>query len=126
MRRGCSGWRVQGARTRTPSVIRNYVFRNSKEAAVVIRNAKNVLLQANTFQDLRTRVAGNGVGAINIACPLGCAIENITIRNNTFKAIGGGRDPVRAEHAEHPAGAHPEQRGCGGADVRENALDVKG
>ena len=106
--------------------IRNCTFRNSSMPAIVIQNAKNVLIEGNTFENIRTHIPGDGVHAINIPCPAGCTTSNITIRNNTFKDIGAdgvqiGQDTRTVTNVFIQNNEFVAQEGVG-----ENAVDVKG
>ncbi|MBI4790809.1 MAG: right-handed parallel beta-helix repeat-containing protein [Chloroflexi bacterium] len=120
---------LNSARDQDPNiqkVIRNCTFRNSAMAAIVLQNAKNVLIEGNTFENIRTRIAGDGVHAINIPCPAGCAIDNITIRNNVFKDIGAdgvqiGQDTRNVTNVFIQNNEFSAQEGVG-----ENGVDVKG
>ncbi len=108
-------------------VIRNCVFRNSKEAAIVIKDAKNVLIEGNSFENIRTHIAGDGVHAINITGPsAGSVIDNITIRNNSFKYIGADGIQLGQNTRYIRNVSIQNNEFVGTADVGENAVDVKG
>jgi hypothetical protein len=107
-------------------VIRNCVFRNSDLPGIAIWDAQNVLIEGNTFENIRTHVRGKGVHAINISCPDHCSIDHVIIRRNVFRFIGAdgiqlgdtGRNirHVRIKRNEF----------IGGEDVGENGVDIKG
>ena len=61
---------------------------NASEPAIVIQSAQNVLIEGNTFENIRSNIAGKGVHAINIPCRVPCSIDTIIIRNNHFSLIG--------------------------------------
>lgn len=107
-------------------VIRNCVFRNSKLPAITIRNAKNVLIEGSTFENIRTHVAGDDVHAINIPCPAGCTIDNITIRNSTFRYIGADGIQLGATSRNISHVYIENNEFVGTEDVGENGVDVKG
>ncbi|MBI4790384.1 MAG: right-handed parallel beta-helix repeat-containing protein [Chloroflexi bacterium] len=107
-------------------VIRNCTFRNSNKPPIVIRNAKNVLVEGSTFENIRTNIAGDGVQAINIPCPAGCAIDNITIRNNTFRYIGADGIQLGSDTANISNVYIVGNEFVGRDDVGENGVDVKG
>ncbi|HXV98069.1 MAG TPA: hypothetical protein VEC93_06565, partial [Anaerolineae bacterium] len=69
-------------------VIRNCTFKNSTKPPITINDAQNVLIIGNTFENIRTNVPGVGVHAINVRCGGSCNINNIVIKNNSFKNIG--------------------------------------
>lgn len=107
-------------------VIRNCVFRNSNLPAVVIKNARNVLIEGSTFENIRTHTPGVGVHAINIPCDSGCTIDNIIIRNNIIRYIGA--DGIQLGEATNTISHVYIQNNefLGSEDVGENAIDVKG
>ncbi|MBI4788050.1 MAG: right-handed parallel beta-helix repeat-containing protein [Chloroflexi bacterium] len=108
-------------------VIRNCTFRNSKQVPIVITNAKNVLIEGNTFDSIRTHVAGDGVHAINITGPgAGGIVDGVIIRNNSFRDIGA--DGIQlGQNTRGIKNVYIEDNEfVGGADVGENAIDVKG
>ena len=69
-------------------VIRNCTFKNSNLPGVVIQDAQNVLIEHSTFENIRTHQPGKGVFGVSLICKKGCKIDNITIRNSSFKWIG--------------------------------------
>ena len=108
-------------------VIRNCVFRNSNQVPIVIKNAKNVLIEGNTFYNIRTRVAGDGVHAINITGPDAAGmVDGVIIRNNSFRDIGA--DGIQlGQNTRGIKNVYIENNEfVGSADVGENAIDVKG
>ncbi len=108
-------------------VIRNCVFRNSNIPAIVINNAKNVLIEGSTFENIRTNTPGDGVHAINITGPRGDGVvDNITIRNNTFKWIGA--DGIQlGQNTRAITNVHIQNNEFVAREgVGENAVDVKG
>ncbi len=108
-------------------VIRNCTFRNSSIPAIVINSAKNVLIEGNTFENIRTNIPGDGVHAINITGPRGDGVvDNVTIRNNTFKWIGAdgiqlGQNSRAITNILIQNNEFVAREGVG-----ENAVDVKG
>ena len=107
-------------------IIRNCTFRNSTESPITIWDAQNVLIEDNTFENIRTKVAGKGVHAINISCRRDCSIDRIVIRRNVFRFIGadgiqlgeGGRAIRRIKIVKNEF--------IGGQDIGENGVDIKG
>jgi hypothetical protein len=69
-------------------VIRNCTFRNSGKAPIAFNGAQNVLIEGNTFENIRTNIPGVDAHAIDIRCSDPCNIDNVVIRNNSFKNIG--------------------------------------
>lgn len=107
-------------------VIRNCTFRNSAMPAIAIWSAKNVLIEGNTFENIRTHQAGVGVHAISLPCRVPCAIDNVVIRNNTFRWIGADGIQI-GEEARFITNVRIEgNRFEGNEDVGENAIDIKG
>lgn len=107
-------------------VIRNCTFRNSALPAIAIWSAKNVLIEGNTFENIRTHQAGVGVHAISLPCRVPCAIDNVVIRNNTFRWIGADGIQV-GEEARFITNVRIEGNHFeGNEDVGENAIDIKG
>ncbi len=113
---------------RVQKIIRNCVFRNSSIAPIAIHDAQNVLIEGNTFDNIRTNQAGVGVHGINLTGPTnaGGTIDNITIRNNKFSSIGAdgiqlGQNTRQISHVYIQ-----NNQFTGGTDVGENAVDVKG
>ncbi len=108
-------------------VIRNCVFRNSSQVPIVIKDAKNVLIEGNTFENIRTHIAGDGVHAINITGPAAGSVTNgITIRNNTFKWIGADGIQMGQNTRYIRNVTIQNNEFVGSADVGENAVDIKG
>lgn len=113
-------------------VIRNCVFRNSTQPAIVITNAKNVLIEGNTFENIRTNIPGVGVHAINIpcrssaSCSSGNPTDNITIRNNVMRYIGADGIQLGEENRYISNVSIQNNEFVGRADVGENSVDVKG
>ena len=108
-------------------VIRNCTFRNSKEVPIVITNARNVLIEGNTFENIRTHVVGDGVHGINITGPSsGGIVDGITIRNNSFKWIGADGIQIGQNTRNIKNVYIQNNEFVGSADVGENAVDVKG
>src|SRR5581483_11126528 len=107
-------------------VIRNCTFKNAALPAIAIWSAKNVLIEGNTFENIRSHQAGIGVHAINIPCRVPCAIDNVVIRNNTFRSIGA--DGIQlGEESRTIANVWIEGNQFEGSeDVGENAIDIKG
>jgi nitrous oxidase accessory protein NosD len=67
-------------------IIRNCTFRNSAAAAILLRSARNVVIEASTFENIRTNVPGRGVHGIYIQGDQ--TAEDILITGNTFRSIG--------------------------------------
>ena len=107
-------------------VIRNCTFRNSAEPAIVIANARNVLIEGNVFENIRTNIPGDGVHAINIPCRRPCQIDTIVIRDNTFTAIGADGIQLGEEGRAIRNIVIENNVFSGSADVGENGVDVKG
>lgn len=108
-------------------VIRNCVFRNSSQVPIVIKNAKNVLIEGSTFENIRTHIAGDGVHGINITGPdAGGIIDGVIIRNNTFRSIGADGIQI-GQNTRNIRNVYIQNNEfVGGADVGENGVDVKG
>jgi hypothetical protein len=112
------------ADVRVLKVIRNCTFRNSRSSAIMLRNARNVLIENNRFENIRTGVPGEDVSAINI--PGVGRASDITLRGNTFDAIGSDGIHV-ADGGRNVTNLVIEgNRFAGSEDVGENAVDVKG
>ncbi|MBI4790808.1 MAG: right-handed parallel beta-helix repeat-containing protein [Chloroflexi bacterium] len=108
-------------------VIRNCTFRNSKEVPIVLQNARNVLIEGNTFYNIRTRVVGDGVHAINITGPSsGGIVDGVIIRNNSFRDIGADGIQIGQNTRNIKNVWIQNNEFVGSADVGENGVDVKG
>jgi parallel beta-helix repeat protein len=105
-------------------VIRNCTFRNGSTPAILLRNARNVVIESSTFENIRTNVPGKGVHAIYIQGDE--AAENILITGNTFSSIGA--DGIQMGDAgRNVRDLTISGNTFEGADgVGENAVDVKG
>jgi parallel beta-helix repeat protein len=123
-------FQLDSATDRDPTilkVIRNCVFRNSSQVPTVLKDAKNVLIEGNTFANIRTHVAGDGVHAINIPGPsAGSVTSGITIRNNRFQDIGADGIQLGQNTRYIRNVTIQNNEFVGSADVGENAVDVKG
>ncbi|HLF26346.1 MAG TPA: right-handed parallel beta-helix repeat-containing protein [Anaerolineae bacterium] len=120
---------LDSAVDRDPSVqkiIRNCTFRNGNEPPIVLADARNVLIEGSTFENIRTHVAGKGVHAINIACRSACQIDNIVIRNNTFKYIGADGIQLGEEGRTISNVSIQNNVFIGSEAVGENGIDIKG
>lgn len=107
-------------------VIRNCTFRNGAQPPIVIRDAQNVLIEGNTFENIRSGASGNGIHAINIPCRGSCRIDNIVIRNNTFVYIGADGIQLGEEGRAISNVTIEGNVFSSGDGVGENAVDVKG
>lgn len=107
-------------------VFRNCVFRNGNQPAIVISNAQNVLIEGNTFDNIRTGKPGDGVHAINIPCRAPCKINNIIIRNNKFSRIGADGIQMGEESRAISNVTVEGNVFTGSEDVGENGVDIKG
>jgi uncharacterized protein YdeI (BOF family) len=105
-------------------IIRGCTFRNGSSAAIALHDARNVLIENNTFFNLRSNVAGVGVIAVRIAGDR--LSRDVTIRGNTFDAIGA--DGIQmADAGSQVVNVVVEGNRFHGSDaVGENAIDVKG
>jgi nitrous oxidase accessory protein NosD len=112
------------ADVRVLKVIRNCTFRNSSSSAIMLRNARNVLIENNRFENIRTRIPGEDVSAINI--PGAGHARDITIQGNTFDAIGSDGIHVADAGRNVTNLVIDGNRFAGSEDVGENAVDVKG
>jgi parallel beta-helix repeat protein len=107
-------------------VIRNCTFRNGSEPALVLRSARNVLVEGSTFENIRSNQPGVGVHAINIPCRAPCLIDNVVIRNNHFSMIGAdgiqlGEEDRNISNVRIENNTFVGREGSG-----ENGVDVKG
>ncbi len=107
-------------------VIRNCTFKNSSLPAVVIQNAQNVLIENSSFENIRTHKPGVGVFGVSLICSKGCKIDNITIRNSSFKWIGadGIQMGVKGNNISNVRVENSYFEG--NDDVGENGIDIKG
>lgn len=107
-------------------IIRNCTFRNSTEPPIRIWDAQNVLIEGNTFENIRTHVAGKGVHAINVSCRGDCSIDRIVIRHNVFRFIGA--DGIQLGEAGRAIRRVKIVKNTfiGSEDVGENGVDIKG
>jgi parallel beta-helix repeat protein len=107
-------------------VIRNCTFRNSAKAAITFNDAQNVLIEGNTFENIRTNIPGTDVHAIDIRCVDPCNINNVIIRNNSFNNIGA--DGIQLGETQRKIGNIVIQNNTfqGNETSGENAIDVKG
>jgi parallel beta-helix repeat protein len=107
-------------------VIRNCTFRNGSAPALVLRSARNVLVEGSTFENIRSNQPGVGVHAINIPCRAPCVIDNVIIRNNHFSMIGAdgiqlGEEDRNISNVRIENNTFVGREGSG-----ENGVDVKG
>lgn len=105
-------------------VIRNCTFKNSTVPPIVLRNAANVLIQGNTFTNIRTGIPGKGVHAINAACATRCA--DITVSGNSFSSIGADGIQVGDSGRDVTNLVIENNTFQGASGVGENAIDIKG
>jgi parallel beta-helix repeat protein len=107
-------------------IIRNCTFKNSTQPGIVLNDAKNVLIEGNTFENIRTNVAGADVNGIIIRCRGNCNIDNIVIRTNSFKDIGS--DGIQmGEAGRNIKNVVIENNTFQGSEsVGENGIDIKG
>jgi parallel beta-helix repeat protein len=105
-------------------IIRNCTFRNSDVPGIRLVNARNVLIEGNTFQNIRTHVPGTGVHAI--AIPGAKLTDGATIRNNVFRDIGA--DGIQISDSGRLASNVTIEGNAfyGSEAVGENGVDVKG
>lgn len=121
----------EGSEAENPSIkkiIRNCQFKNSSKTPILIKSAQNVLIENNTFINIRTNKAGKDVHAISIACndEKPCLIDTVTIQGNSFSEIGadGIQLGIKASNIQNIL-IHGNNF-SGGEDVGENGIDVKG
>ena len=113
-------------------VIRNCIFRNSTIAAITIKTGRNILIEGNTFENIRTNEPGNGVHAINMPCrpSSNCSVSNpindVLIQNNTFRDIGADGIQLGADERYITNVTIKNNDFSAGPDVGENSVDVKG
>ncbi|TAH48455.1 MAG: hypothetical protein EYC68_21050 [Chloroflexota bacterium] len=107
-------------------IIRNCIFRNSKKPPIAIWDAQNVLIEGNTFENIRRGVAGKGVHAINISCRGNCSIDRIVIRNNLFRYIGADGIQIGEVGRAIRHVRIVRNEFIGSEDVGENGVDIKG
>ena len=85
-----------------------------------------MLIEGNTFENIRSHQPGVGVHAINVACRVPCAIDNLVIRNNTFRSIGADGIQLGKESRTISNVWIEGNQFEGSEDVGENAIDIKG
>lgn len=107
-------------------IIRNCTFRNSTQAAIIINDAQNVLIENNTFENIRTNQAGKDVHAINIRCRPDCHIDNVMIKGNSFESIGADGIQLGTEGRNITNMTIDNNIFQGSESVGENAIDIKG
>ncbi len=107
-------------------VIRNCTFRNGSEPALVVRSARNVLVEGSTFENIRSNQPGVGVHAINIPCRAPCVIDNVIIRNNHFNMIGADGIQLGEEDRNISNVRIENNTFVGREGTGENGVDVKG
>lgn len=105
-------------------IIRNCTFKNSNVPGILLNNADNVLIVGNTFYNIRTYTAGEGVHAINASCNTKCA--NIVVRGNTFQAIGADGIQIGDMGRNVTNFFIVRNTFIGTAGIGENAIDIKG
>lgn len=105
-------------------VIRNCTFTNSKVPGITLRNANNVLIENNTFSNIRTRQPGVGVHGINAACATQCI--DITVRGNKFKQIGADGIQIGDTGRKVVNFIIEQNTFIGTTGTGENAVDIKG
>lgn len=105
-------------------IIRNCTFQNSNVPAITLQNASNVLIENNTFLNIRTHKPGVGVHAINAACGTKCS--NIVVRGNTFEQIGADGIQIGDSGRNVTEFTIEGNTFIGVKDIGENAIDIKG
>ena len=105
-------------------IIRGCTFRNGSSAAIALHAAQNVLIENNVFANLRSNVAGIGVIAVRIAGDR--LSRDVTIRGNTFDAIGADGIQMADAGSQVVNILVDGNRFYGSESVGENAIDVKG
>ncbi|MBI4066826.1 right-handed parallel beta-helix repeat-containing protein [Candidatus Gottesmanbacteria bacterium] len=78
----------EGADGSIQKIIRNCIFRNGTARAIVLKNAKNVLIENNTFQNIRSNQPGIGTHGIAVSPDSVGVVDTIVIRGNYFTEIG--------------------------------------
>lgn len=107
-------------------VIRNCTFRNSSKGPIAFNGAQNVLIEGNTFENIRTNIPGMDAHAIDIRCSNPCNIDNVVIRNNSFKNIGADGIQV-GENQRMIKNVIIQNNTFQGNDTTgENGIDIKG
>lgn len=107
-------------------IIRNCTFKNSNRPPIVINSAQNVLIEGNTFENIRTNIPGSGIHAINMRCDDNGSINNITIRNNSFKDIGADGIQLGANRRAIKNVFIENNIFVGSDTAGENGVDIKG
>jgi hypothetical protein len=69
-------------------VVRNCVFKNSNQIAILIRDARNILVDGCTFENLRSGISGKDLGAIKVDPNRNTLVDNVSVQNCIFKSIG--------------------------------------
>jgi len=107
-------------------VIRNCIFRNSTKRPITINDAQNVIIDGNTFENIRTNQPGVDVHAIDILCMDPCNINNVIINNNTFNNIGA--DGIQLGEGSRNIRNVIIQNNIfqGNEATGENGIDIKG
>jgi hypothetical protein len=117
---------LNSAVDRDPSiqkVIRNCTFRNSNQPAIVISDAQNVLIENNTFENLRSGRPGVDLSSIGIGGRY--VADKIVIRGNTFRFIGSDGIHIGANGSNVMELTIEDNLFIGSATVGENGVDVK-
>lgn len=119
-----------GGEIRDPNVlkiVRNCTFRNSTGQAIRIFNGSNILIENNTFENLRSNRTGKDRNAVEIPCDGGdCDVDGVVIRGNRFQDIGSdgvhlgtfGRNIRNVSIEDNDFTTRP--------NIGENAIDIKG
>jgi parallel beta-helix repeat protein len=107
-------------------IIRNCTFRNSNKPPITFNDAQNVLIEGNTFENIRTNTPGVDVHAIDIRCKAPCNINNVIIKNNSFNNIGA--DGIQLGNLQRNIKNVTIQNNTfqGNETTGENGIDIKG
>jgi parallel beta-helix repeat protein len=107
-------------------IIRNCTFRNSNKPPITFNDAQNVLIEGNTFENIRTNIPGVDVHAIDIRCQAPCNINNVMIKNNRFNNIGA--DGIQLGNLQRNIKNVTIQNNIfqGNNTTGENGIDIKG
>ncbi len=108
-------------------IIRNCTFKNSPWRQIVLKNAKNVLIENNIFANIRTNQPGKGTHGISVSPDTAKVVDNIIVRGNSFSNIGADGVQIGEGTGDKTSNFIIENNTFIGSEaVGENGVDVKG
>lgn len=111
----------------TMKVIRDCTFKNATTRQIVLKNAKNVLIENNKFINIRTNEPGIGAHAISVSPDQAGIVESVTVRGNYFTEIGADGIQLGEGTGSNISSFFIENNTfIGNESWGENAIDVKG